>query len=568
MSLLGSDMLYKIHVRLCEVFQTEAPFGNVSVCLVGDLLQLPPVKANYIFEEPLRNSHYKAFHSASKLFESFTPHVFVQNHRQGKSRDFAETLNNIRVGELTEADQNLLMSRLTNEEFLEDDAMHIFYTNKEVNEHNKKMLDKIQEPEICIKAKKFAPKGYEPKESPNGTVDSTQFMNVLKIKKGARCVLNFNVDVIDGLVNGSSGTIIGIEMRLGKPYCVMVQFDDPSCGKELRAKFPQLAKKYEDKNGTPIFMQDLEYQVMSRKGYGHATKSKVRQFPLKLFYSSTAHKMQGQTVMAGAIVIIHWNKRMTDGMAYVMLGRSERIDDVFIAGDFDINGIKCSKLALDESNRLLQIHLNRNMDQDEFRSKNWKISFLNVMSLNAHKNDVEKDNYLLDSDIFGLGETWLEIGSEVQLSNFAGFFANFGRGKGVAAYSKMALVEDPSMVSSDSCSAIKLRVSEFDIIFLYVSSSCHLENLITFLKDWINPERGTIIMGDFNIPFKEDSRIDKEMKEMGFLQLVSSVTHDKGNLIDHIYVNEQITSNGCSIEKNASYYSDHDIVTIFVDKKM
>ena len=73
-------------------------------------------------------------------------------------------------------------------------------------------------------------------------------------------------------------------------------------------------------------------------------------------------------------------------------------------------------------------------------------------------------------------------------------------------------------------------------------------------------------MGDFNIAFKEDSKIDKEMKGMGFLQLVTSATHDKGNLIDHIYVNEEIIDKGCSTEKNASYYSDHDIVTIFVKK--
>ena len=73
-------------------------------------------------------------------------------------------------------------------------------------------------------------------------------------------------------------------------------------------------------------------------------------------------------------------------------------------------------------------------------------------------------------------------------------------------------------------------------------------------------------MGDFNIAFKEDSRIDKEMINMGFLQLVTSATHDKGNLIDHIYVNKEIKNKGCSAQKNASYYSDHDIVTVFVNK--
>ena len=71
MSLLGSDMLYRIHVRLCEIFQSEALFGNISVILVGDLMQLPPVKASYIFEEPSKDSHLKAFHSASNVFDSF-----------------------------------------------------------------------------------------------------------------------------------------------------------------------------------------------------------------------------------------------------------------------------------------------------------------------------------------------------------------------------------------------------------------------------------------------------------------------------------------------------------------
>ena len=332
MSLLGSDMLYRIHVRLCEIFQTEALFGNVSVILVGDLMQLPPVKANYIFQEPLRDSHLKAFHSVANIFASFTPHVLLHNHRQGESRIFAESLNRIREGEMCEDDVKLLESRITNEEFLDDKAMHIFYTNKEVNDHNNRMLEKLEGSEINVLAGKNVPKGYESKESPHGTVDNTQFMKKLILKIGARCVLIFNINVIDSLVNGSSGTIIGFEYKDGSPYCIIVKFDDENCGKEQRANYPILSKKYEQENGTPIFKQNLEYQVFSRKGYGHAARAKVIQFPLKLFYASTAHKMQGQTIKAGSKVIIHWHKNMTNGMAYVMLGRCEKLDDIFISG--------------------------------------------------------------------------------------------------------------------------------------------------------------------------------------------------------------------------------------------
>ena len=40
MSLVGSDMLYRIHLRLKDVFGTPVtvPFGGINVVLVGDLL--------------------------------------------------------------------------------------------------------------------------------------------------------------------------------------------------------------------------------------------------------------------------------------------------------------------------------------------------------------------------------------------------------------------------------------------------------------------------------------------------------------------------------------------------
>ena len=39
-SLIPSDMLYQVHLRLCEIFQNKAPFANKGVITVGDLLQV------------------------------------------------------------------------------------------------------------------------------------------------------------------------------------------------------------------------------------------------------------------------------------------------------------------------------------------------------------------------------------------------------------------------------------------------------------------------------------------------------------------------------------------------
>ena len=79
-----------------------------------------------------------------------------------------------------------------------------------------------------------------------------------------------------------------------------------------------------------------EHDLITRKnGYSSTAKAKLHQFPLNLSYAQTAHRMQGQTVKAGTKVIIHWVKAMKRGMAYVMLGRSQRLEDIYIAGKLD-----------------------------------------------------------------------------------------------------------------------------------------------------------------------------------------------------------------------------------------
>ena len=40
MSMVDSDKLYKIHRRLCEIFQSDDLFANIGIILVGDLLQV------------------------------------------------------------------------------------------------------------------------------------------------------------------------------------------------------------------------------------------------------------------------------------------------------------------------------------------------------------------------------------------------------------------------------------------------------------------------------------------------------------------------------------------------
>ena len=69
-SMIKTDMLYQIDLRMKEITQKrDLPFGGVAIFLFGDLLQLKPVKARYIFEEPSCQS-YSLSYAADPLWES------------------------------------------------------------------------------------------------------------------------------------------------------------------------------------------------------------------------------------------------------------------------------------------------------------------------------------------------------------------------------------------------------------------------------------------------------------------------------------------------------------------
>ena len=103
-----------------------------------------------------------------------------------------------------------------------------------------------------------------------------------------------NIDLMDDLYNGAAGTVVAVEYTGSKEVkCIIVQFDDESVGQQKRARHPEIAKKYKECNGTPIFRENHEYQLPSKNGkWNQTAKAKLLQFPLRLFYASTAHKVQ------------------------------------------------------------------------------------------------------------------------------------------------------------------------------------------------------------------------------------------------------------------------------------
>ena len=263
--------------------------------LVGDLLQLAPVQGVHVFRKPYNIKLRAAYNGMEKpLWELFQPMILRHNHRQGDSKEWVETLNRIREGVFTKKDEATLRERITDEAFLDEDALHTFYKNRNVKQHNIEMVNTLTRKLLSAKALHFLPKGQTKFINPGkGTIGNTDFMDNFEFKIGARCMMIYNVDLMDDLFNGASGTIVGAEFdETEKVKCIIVQFDNPSWGKQLRGRNKGYAKKYEKQNGTPIFPFDHEYQLTGTNAkYGHAARGRLIQFPLRLNYAQTSHKM-------------------------------------------------------------------------------------------------------------------------------------------------------------------------------------------------------------------------------------------------------------------------------------
>ena len=83
-SVPSKDNLYNLHKRLQQIFISEELFGGRSLLLVGDIMQLGPVRAPAIYREP-RLTESKALFLCNEynLWNNCQSIFLEQNYRQG-----------------------------------------------------------------------------------------------------------------------------------------------------------------------------------------------------------------------------------------------------------------------------------------------------------------------------------------------------------------------------------------------------------------------------------------------------------------------------------------------------
>ena len=214
-SLVKSDILYQIHFRLMkDIFQNESLFGGVAVFVFGDILQIKPTKGNFIFGTPY-DKRLQLYYHVEDIWKKFEVINLKTNHRQGDDKTYADLLNRIRVGEQTEEDIKLLSTRVFDkyDKSIPRDALHISGTNAAVEKVNNTRLSQIDQKELELDAIVFSETrgNFVPPLDKKKDIRGTTLQYNLKLKVGCRVMLTYNLDVCDGLTNGSQGTVVAIE---------------------------------------------------------------------------------------------------------------------------------------------------------------------------------------------------------------------------------------------------------------------------------------------------------------------------------------------------------------------
>ncbi|XP_026099002.1 uncharacterized protein LOC113070058 [Carassius auratus] len=537
-SMVDHHLLSYVHGRLRQIKQTGdySIFGRVSLVCVGDFYQLPPVKGIPLYVDPKGVNLWDTNFEIAEL---------TQVVRQ-QDASFAEMLNRLRVHKKNETlspnDINMLKQRETGEEC---DAIHIFPTNAQVDEYNIQKLNERCPEAITIHARDFArnPKTgrIERKVGFHAKVFNSCLDKCVSLGVGARVMLRKNVDVSDGLVNGACGTVVHISRKQRRddddddddfPSAIHVEFDDPNVGKIQRSK---LRQKYSP-NSTVIEVE--EDQVSNDGGLR-------RQFPLKLAWACTVHKVQGLTVDKAVVSL---DKVFSPGQAYVALSRVRTLDGLII-NNFKDSVIYCNEKIDSAMKNMPRLAL-ENYSFVKAPGM-FTIALHNVQSLRAHVQDLQVHRQIMNADCICLTETWLKVEDQVQIPGFV-FKSNprakcydnstplftdlkQQRGGGVGLFCCESIHFNVRVPEPCNLECLYFAVPHLSLnaALLYRPNSYPLnrfrQNMLHVIDELEKQSGKKVIMGDFNEDILTSSTIGTLMELHGYSQHVQHPTTEKAS---------------------------------------
>ena len=587
-SMVGTNTLTFLDTRLQQLTGTKASFGGLSIIAVGDLYQLMPVCDKWIFSDPSKGASALAYNLWKDYFRLYE---LVDIMRQKDDADFAQMLNRLRQNELTEDDQNELKKHSISPHMTNypEEAPHLFTENRFVDKHNENYLNRLSEDKVIIpchdtvvsanisvnKCRKLI------EALPDDSNKTANLPKLLTVAVGMIYDITVNVNVADGLTNGSTCVVKFIEYKMegtDRPSIIWVLFQDSQIGQSTREKFSNrgLYSTNIDKAWTPIF--DIERTFI----YNFKTYQRI-QFPLKPAAGKTIHKAQGSTVDEIVVDLSQTRVRKQPHIHYVALSRVRKLENLYIlnlneaamAVDEQVK-IEMQRLKTEALLELCYVPLYK-VDPHKI-----KVAFNNARSLHKHFKDIEFEPNVLSADVIGFAESRLctrDDNSYFALKNFkllrmdeTGHDSANRPYHGLALYIKDYFeIQRIEKFHSDICEFMFVTMYSnmkrcFQVVYFYKfpkSTQINLRNAIQHhLIPLVDMHTKLVIIGDFNIDANDSasSFVDFMIKQFKCEQHINQSTTDSGSVIDLIFTNCPASSD--VIE---AYWSDHKLVYCALD---
>ena len=582
-SMCGTNMLNFINNRLQEIMGVRTIFGGLSVICIGDLHQLRPIGDTWIFHQPtlgLAILGPNLWKDKFKLFE------LTKIMRQKDDKQFAEALNRLREGIQTAQDVALFKTRClkkTNPEY-DLGAPHIMHYNRDVNAHNNsiyaaaKTNKAIHEAvDIVIGNVTSAVKDAIKKRAPIKAGDAMGLAKDYRTAVGLRNEMTVNMDVNDGLVNGSGGVVRYIQCNATNvPVIIWVEFDDIEVGQQLRSASRSLyTSPHIDKSWTPIKTVTRQFQVGKNKD----AKLHRRQFPLQMSCAKTVYRSQGDTLPK---LMVQLPDEKRTHMHYVALSCVTKMQNLGIIGKFDASKITVDHEVKEEMRQLR--YLNRvqlcytplyTLGEDQL-----KIVFHNCQSLPLHIEDIRSDNNIAAADIVVLVETKLastDHDRNLGVPTFQLYRNDYSPQRsayGSVIYYKRGIIGNCKSVNYGDVEITLMQIHKpfrIQVAGVYCRPKETATNIYAALQHLHNllSDDPVVILGDFNVNIINDDdhgsrQLLRYMRNLQYRQLINEVTTNGGTAIDHIYTNldDAVTHHGCL----ESYTSYHKLLWFTVDK--
>ncbi|KAL8388746.1 hypothetical protein RB599_010074 [Gaeumannomyces hyphopodioides] len=392
------------------------PFGGVQVVVTGDFLQLPPVNpfehcpecgrnlkpnddedmftcpADSEDEDgqdqhqkpcPKRRTYFEvdkwAFRSSTWKECDFA-HVQLNTVHRQKDARFLGILEKCRLGSpMNHAEMGLLQ----NHPSCTENAVELYCTNKEVDSINQRNYNRLQTKEYtytCVdKIYGLNPSskrhrkllhltrldvemGNENHETLYAHRDH-RYDKKVYLKEGMVVCLLVNLNIKEGLVNGSQGVICGFEEEIitaSTPPAAMPDNNiidtTPFWGdqEKVRAREIRLFAEQMEKQSWPVvqfhngrkctIIPDCIISEMGPHSCPHEVFLCRTQIPLMPAWAMTVHKSQGMTLDS---VVVNMDRAFAEGQVYVALSRVRTLEGLKVEGD--INSLRMGTTANQEA---------------------------------------------------------------------------------------------------------------------------------------------------------------------------------------------------------------------------